>query len=262
MYPIVLAHGLFGFDRFFLWKMFEGIKELYQSYGLEVLQPLVHPVSSISYRSEQLNKQIIATYGIEQKIHIIAHSMGGLDSRFLISPNGLNQGHRVCTLTTLSTPHYGSELAENIPNWLKKVVITTAKIISLFPLPHQEANYLKLFSKDSWEALMELSPQYVINNFNPLITDHPATNYLSYAGDINLMSPTMILKVRKYLGSLLEENNDGMVGVSSAKWGNFQGTIPTDHGSFTGLRVIPWSDNGFNHKDFFLKILDKIKSFE
>ena len=42
------------------------------------------------------------------KVNIIAHSKGGLDARYLIS--GLHMENQVASLTTVSTPHRGSEL--------------------------------------------------------------------------------------------------------------------------------------------------------
>ena len=47
---------------------------------------------------------------IDKKIHIIAHSMGGLDSRYMISKLGM--ADRVLSLTTISTPHHGSPIAD------------------------------------------------------------------------------------------------------------------------------------------------------
>ena len=47
-------------------------------------------------------------------VHIIAHSMGGLDSRTLIARNlhGLSDPGRIASLTTVSTPHRGSPVAD------------------------------------------------------------------------------------------------------------------------------------------------------
>ena len=50
----------------------------------------------------------------EGDIHIIAHSMGGLDSRFLLSKNLLGLAQRVRSLSTVSTPHRGSPVADLI----------------------------------------------------------------------------------------------------------------------------------------------------
>jgi triacylglycerol lipase len=41
--------------------------------------------------------------------YLIAHSMGGLDSRFMLSPANLDHlAAHVASLTTISTPHHGS----------------------------------------------------------------------------------------------------------------------------------------------------------
>src|SRR5262249_46024994 len=46
----------------------------------------------------------------DEPVNIIAHSMGGLDARHLISRLGFSG--RVRSLTTVATPHRGSALAE------------------------------------------------------------------------------------------------------------------------------------------------------
>ncbi len=61
-------------------------------------------------------------------VHIIAHSMGGLDSRTLIAANhhGLADPGRIASLTTLSTPHHGSPVADLLagpqPGGLRRVI--------------------------------------------------------------------------------------------------------------------------------------------
>lgn len=55
----------------------------------------------------------------EEKVNIIAHSKGGLDSRYLIS--GLHMAPYVASLTTICTPHRGSMLADllmKLPDFL------------------------------------------------------------------------------------------------------------------------------------------------
>ena len=57
------------------------------------------------------------------KVNIIAHSKGGLDSKYIITDLGM-QDH-VASLTTLCTPHKGSIIASKIwslPGWMKKTV--------------------------------------------------------------------------------------------------------------------------------------------
>src|SRR5437868_3724757 len=65
------------------------------------------------------------------EVHIIAHSMGGLDSRTLIARNlnGLSAPGRIASLTTLSTPHRGSPVADLLagpePDGVRRLVYQT-----------------------------------------------------------------------------------------------------------------------------------------
>jgi hypothetical protein len=54
---------------------------------------------------------IAASFGVNS-IHVIAHSKGGLDMRSWLGTFGTANAFRVLSLTTLSTPHRGSPLAD------------------------------------------------------------------------------------------------------------------------------------------------------
>src|SRR5262249_31487316 len=71
--------------------------------------PDVSPVGTCEMRARQLAPQIRAAFP-NGEIHIIAHSMGGLDCRVLIAQNleGLSTPGRIKSLTTIATPHRGS----------------------------------------------------------------------------------------------------------------------------------------------------------
>ena len=86
--PIVLAHGLLGFDelRFagnFLpgVQYWRGIKEALEVKGVQVITASVPPSASIETRAEELERDIRnglrEVHGIENggKVNIIAHSM-------------------------------------------------------------------------------------------------------------------------------------------------------------------------------------------
>src|SRR5206468_12628217 len=66
----------------------------------------------VEVRGAGLAKQIddtLAATGAD-KVNIIAHAMGGLDARYVITT--LGYGDRVASLTTMSTPHRGAALAD------------------------------------------------------------------------------------------------------------------------------------------------------
>lgn len=77
-HPIVLAHGLLGFDELQIAKNFipavqywRGIKEAYSINGVEVITAPVSPSASIEQRAEQL-KSGIEKHVQGRKVNIIA----------------------------------------------------------------------------------------------------------------------------------------------------------------------------------------------
>src|SRR3954469_20978251 len=108
--PIVLVHGLLGFDRLqvgglTLVNYFPGVVEALQAGGSRVFAPALSPTAGIAQRAAQLRDFILRTCPHEP-VHLIAHSMGGLDARYLVSR--LDMADRILTLTTLGTPHRGT----------------------------------------------------------------------------------------------------------------------------------------------------------
>jgi triacylglycerol lipase len=111
--PVVLAHGLFGFERIGLgrWTLatyFRGIPDYLRALGVRVVVPQVHPTAGIARRARKLGERISAALP-DGPFHIIGHSMGGLDARqLLLDPAWAG---RVLSLTTVGTPHLGTALA-------------------------------------------------------------------------------------------------------------------------------------------------------
>jgi triacylglycerol lipase len=112
--PIILAHGLFGFSRIgfgplTLSSYFRGIPRVLRDAGNRVLTTRVHPIASIDFRAQRLGFRI-DTYFPDEPVHIIGHSMGGLDARRLLAMPGWRD--RILSLTTIATPHQGSIMAD------------------------------------------------------------------------------------------------------------------------------------------------------
>ena len=112
--PIVLAHGLFGFRRIGLGSVtlasyFRGIPAILREAGNRVLVTRVHPTAGVGRRSHKLGEQILDAFPGEP-VHLIGHSMGGLDARALLADPAWRG--RVLSLTTIATPHLGSSIAD------------------------------------------------------------------------------------------------------------------------------------------------------
>ena len=128
--PIVLAHGIARFDillqilrtKFQLpetefaerFQYFKSIKTHLEANGFQVFHPNEDFAGPVDLRAEQLRSrvnEVLASTGA-QKVHIIAHSMGGLDARHMIVDKGM--ADKVGSLTTIGTPHLGTILADHV----------------------------------------------------------------------------------------------------------------------------------------------------
>jgi triacylglycerol lipase len=117
-YPIVLAHGAFGFNNALgivdYW--YEIADELRSCSGAKVYTTQVSPSNSTEYRGEQLLaqvQQILAATGA-QKVNLIGHSMGGLDIRYVakVRPD------LVASVTSVGSPHKGTAIFEQFAPFL------------------------------------------------------------------------------------------------------------------------------------------------
>jgi triacylglycerol lipase len=112
--PIVLAHGLFGFTRIgvgpiTLTPYFRSIPEQMIAAGNRVLVTRVPSIASVERRAVRLGAQIRKAFP-DEPVHLIGHSMGGLDARRLLAHPAWQR--RVLSLTTVGTPHLGTALAD------------------------------------------------------------------------------------------------------------------------------------------------------
>lgn len=132
MFPIVLAHGIARFDilrekidaRLNLpptqlddeLQYFRNMRTYLGANGFPtVINTNVEFAGSVAQRAAELKDQIETLLPNAEKIHIIAHSMGGLDARLMIVDLGMAE--KVASLTTIGTPHLGTVLADRVIGW-------------------------------------------------------------------------------------------------------------------------------------------------
>ena len=109
-YPILLVHGLFGFDRIGTFELFHDIKQALRSAGARVFVPHLSATHSNETRGEQLLAQIerVLEGTGANKVNLIGHSQGALAARYA----GAVAPQCVASVTSVSGPNHGSELAD------------------------------------------------------------------------------------------------------------------------------------------------------
>jgi triacylglycerol lipase len=211
--PIVLVHGLLGFDRvkvgpFTLLRYFPGIEDAIVAAGYRVGVPNLAKTRGVAHRAEELRRFIDDQY-TNERVHIIAHSMGGLDARYMISRLGMHD--RVLSLTTIGTPHRGTSFAD----WsLRRFGRTSKPVLNFLGVP-----------TDAWDDLTTES----CARFNESTPDVPNVRYHSVAGTCprKLLSP-LWWPAADVVGGR-EGPNDGVVSIQSATYGEACEVWDADH---------------------------------
>jgi triacylglycerol lipase len=222
--PIVLVHGLFGFDQLRMgpWlcvDYFHGIPKAFRAAGNRVLVARLSPTGGIADRAGQL-KALIDRESPDEPVHLIAHSMGGLDARCMISRLGM--AGRVLSLTTLGTPHRGSPFAD----WaLERFVRLVGPVFDHFGLPRQ--------------AFADLTVARC-REFNEATADAAQVRYFSVAGrhEPSWRNPSWGLSAPVVAEA--EGPNDGIVSVTSAAWGEGCEVWDADHLNLVNWPPQPW----------------------
>jgi triacylglycerol lipase len=111
--PLVLVHGNNSDGAFFERQGFVGWLRTHGIPYDNSISMSTAPVAGNSGVLDTLLPAIVASFGVDS-IHLVAHSKGGLDSRdYLANYQGAHDAEfKILSLTTLSTPHNGSVLAD------------------------------------------------------------------------------------------------------------------------------------------------------
>jgi triacylglycerol lipase len=231
--PIVLMHG-FGVGASFRrgGHLHEEALHL-RSRGVRAVAPNVSPYNTVRARTAQWNGRLqhVLDETKTDRLLLIAHSMGGLDARYLITQMGWHEV--VDALVTISAPHRGSAIASLVldqPELVRNWVSDVADWVGTHILQDGSANIR--------QALTELTPEYMEKTFNEEVPDHPDVEYWSYGCQAGKGTDVPIAPIFRYLNQYLFERegvNDGIVSVRSARWGKYQGTVDADHGRQVGI---------------------------
>lgn len=221
MFPIVLVHGIARFDiaaeivrqtmpilplraiNFF--QYFKGIAEYLAAHDYpHVFEPNLDFAGPSELRAGQLKaaiNEILRNTG-SAKVHIIAHSMGGLDARRMIST--MEMSSNVASLTTIGTPHLGTALADYLLERDDQALLRT----------------LERFTRLNLQGVKDLTTESCLRLNERLRTDEAANGvvYQTYAS----LEPadrifTPLVPSHRFLLETAGEN-DGLVPVVSQRW--------------------------------------------
>lgn len=261
-YPVVFAHGMGAQAKIVnIVDYWWGIEGALEDEGADVYITSVNGMDSTANKAASFKKQFLEILAIsgKSKANIIGHSHGTVYTRYAITNLGL--APQVASWTGLSGPHRGSSVADFlfkiVPSQGWTLVGDALDIVYTFVMGDKNPNSL--------ENGLEMTRPYMQNVFNKSCPDVPGLYYQSYTSKIRYASNSIILEVPWLICSAYEGDNDGLVSVSSAKWGNFRGCVEgawwsggVDHLNIVNqfFGVTP----GFDAPQFYIDVVSDLKN--
>lgn len=242
-YPLIMVHGV-GFRDLRYFNYWGRIPLILKKHGAVIYYGHQKAWAIISENATIIAKTIDRALAENHcdKVNIIAHSKGGLDCRYLISSMGY--GDKVATLTTINTPHYGSELMtlfNKLPDSLFRFI--TSCINKPFILAGDD-------EPDCYSSSKQLDPEFC-RQFNEENPDVPGVYYQSYGSVMkSCFSDPLLFFPYLLMCTCKGRHNDGLVDISSTKWGNFRGVLQNKY------------HRGISHGDMIDLKREDIKGFD
>ncbi|KAG8989968.1 hypothetical protein FRB90_002001 [Tulasnella sp. 427] len=261
-HPVVFCHGLMGWDSLRLggkivpleishWK---GIKEVLEANGTEVLITRVPAISSPIERAKVLSQIVTEKYR-GQSVHLIGHSMGGLDARYVASHLQGEETFKVLSVTTVSAPHRGTYAADYFLDALGKGLPAIVSIMNKLPIG----------GDGDGQGFVSLTMENM-KKFNDETPDAPGVRYFSWGAEFE---PGLLDLYRIPHSIILPKQgpNDGFIAIESARWGTYMGTLKgVSHSDLVGwvdtprYRWAEWTGHTINFKPgtFYFELVDHL----
>ncbi len=256
-YPLLLVHGVFFRDfRFF--NYWGRIPHALKQNGATIYYGSQQSAASVAECGQELAERIrviVRETGCE-KVNIIAHSKGGLDSRYAISACGA--APYVASLTTINTPHRGCIFADYL---LEKI---SPKIQNSVARKYNAA--LKKCGDpdpDFLSAVQDLTASACVLR-NEKLPDHPDVCYRSVGSIMNCAANGRFpLNMAYPLVRHFDGANDGLVSLESAVWGeHFTRLAVADGRGISHADMIDLNREnicGFDVREFYVNLVKDLK---
>jgi len=242
-HPVVLVGGIDASPAFD-WS--PRIIAALRDAGVDVHHVKLAPWGTTPERARDLEgaiQQILREGGAE-KVNLVCYAVGGLDCRYAASPKGLDRAALIASITTISTPHRGTRVADAALAALKSG--TASDVLASLVGPSAPAEI------PDEAALVRTLEGLTPSKIDTTIVDAEGVVYESWAGVSHLFgraSAAADQKAQEECGTYLHHPGthdalhealavtapfggvptDGMISVESARWGTFRGCLPADH---------------------------------
>ena len=256
-YPLLLVHGVFfrDFEVLNYWGRIPG--ELKKN-GAVIYYGKHNSAAAVADSAKELEKRIldiVRETGCE-KVNVIAHSKGGLDTRAAIAHT--SAGKYIASLTTINTPHRGCEFADYFLNKIpENAQLAVARKYNA------AASKLGDTDPDFLAAVKDLTAS-ACAGFNESTPDSPAVFY-QWVGSVQkkAASGKFPLNFTYPIVKLFDGRNDGLVGETSFAWGEKYAFLDMDlprgisHADMIDLNRENIS--GFDVREFYVQLVADLK---
>jgi triacylglycerol lipase len=211
--PVILVHGIVSNDRSKIINYWGRVPDILKKYGIKI-----YFGNTDSWGDYESNAKILKTTidkvleeTDSEKVNIIAHSKGGIDSRYLIW--NYDYGKKVASLTTISTPHHGSEIADLI--YQQNIVHTSIIKNTLVAF----GKFYGDINPDPYNVNYQLTTENM-KKFNENFDMDQKVYYQSLYTTMNSPFDDLIFYSSYQYIKKIHGKNDGVVSEWSSKWGN------------------------------------------
>lgn len=165
----------------------------------------------IETRAKAVAEQIAERFQ-GREVNLIGHSMGSLDARYMIT-HLQPEEFTVRSLTSIATPHRGSPFAD----YLLDDILGRRNLPSLLAL-------METMQMPGGGRAFDALTTTKMAQFNIDTPDDLSVRYFSYGAQFR---PSFVDVFRLPWSIIFEKEgeNDGLVSVESAKWGEYLGTV-------------------------------------
>ena len=257
-YPILMVHGVFFRDSDIL-NYWGRIPDELEKNGATIYYGNHNSAAAIEDSALELEKRILEIVNETgcEKVNVIAHSKGGLDTRVAIARTSVAK--HIASLTTINTPHRGCEFAD----YLLDIIPEATKDL-VADKYNKTAALFGDVNPDFLAAVTDLTKEKCTAR-NEITPDNPDIYYQSVGSKLNhSVSGRFPLNFSYNLVKYFDGPNDGLVGEKSFEWGsNYQ------YVTVTGIRGVSHADmidlnreniQEFDVREFYVGLVSDLKN--